>query len=189
MTMIEATQTCLRKYAQFSGRASRAEFWKFVLAVFLAFVLATIVNSMIFGPVETTAITLTREADGSITEGISYQTSYDGGIFSTILSILVVVPLFAVLWRRMHAIGRPGWHGAVLWLCSMTLTGIATLGFQVETATTIEVQNSLGGLPEVVMDRNPPMVLRILEGLSWAITLSLSLFWLTKQSIDTEATA
>lgn len=189
MTIVDATSTCLRKYFQFSGRASRAEFWKFVLVVFLAFVLATIVNSMLFGPVETTAITLTREADGSITEGISTQISYDGGIFSTALSILVAAPLFAVLWRRMHDIGRPGWHGAVLWACSMTLTGIATLGFQVETATTLEVQTSLGGMPEVVMDRNPPMILRILEGLSWAVTLPLSLYWLTQQSKETRVSA
>ncbi|MDG1430125.1 MAG: DUF805 domain-containing protein, partial [Paracoccaceae bacterium] len=75
MTIVEATRTCLGKYAQFSGRATRAEFWKFVLAVFLAFVLATIVNSMLFGPQDTTSITMTREADGSVTQGISYQTT------------------------------------------------------------------------------------------------------------------
>lgn len=31
MTFIESIQTCFRKYAEFNGRASRAEFWWWVL--------------------------------------------------------------------------------------------------------------------------------------------------------------
>lgn len=50
MTMVEATETSLRKYFVFSGRASRAEFWKFVLALFLAMILASIANVLVFGP-------------------------------------------------------------------------------------------------------------------------------------------
>ncbi len=189
MTIVEATRSCLGKYVQFSGRATRAEFWKFVLAVFLALVLATIVNSVLFGPENTTSITMTREADGSITQGISYQTSYDGGIFGDILSVLVALPLFAVLWRRMHDIGRPGWHGAVLWVCSLTLTGFSVLGFQVESATTTELQTSFGGLPEVIMDTTPPMILRVAEFISWTVTLPLSIYWLTKKSVTEGAIA
>jgi uncharacterized membrane protein YhaH (DUF805 family) len=46
MGFIEAVKTCLQKYATFSGRASRAEFWWFVLFT----VIASIAGSM-FGEV------------------------------------------------------------------------------------------------------------------------------------------
>lgn len=36
MTFTESIKTCLRKYATFSGRASRSEFWWFMLFVYLA---------------------------------------------------------------------------------------------------------------------------------------------------------
>lgn len=36
MTFQDSIATCLRKYATFDGRASRSEFWWFVLFVFLA---------------------------------------------------------------------------------------------------------------------------------------------------------
>jgi len=35
MTFIESIQTCLKKYADFNGRARRSEFWWWVLFVFL----------------------------------------------------------------------------------------------------------------------------------------------------------
>ena len=36
MTFFESIRTCLTKYADFNGRASRSEFWWFTLAVILA---------------------------------------------------------------------------------------------------------------------------------------------------------
>ena len=38
----EAIRTCLRKYATFSGRASRSEFWYFQLFVTVVFILPSI---------------------------------------------------------------------------------------------------------------------------------------------------
>jgi uncharacterized membrane protein YhaH (DUF805 family) len=35
MTIVEAAKVCLRKYFVFSGRASRVEFWKFILGIVL----------------------------------------------------------------------------------------------------------------------------------------------------------
>lgn len=44
MTFGESIQTCFSKYADFSGRASRSEYWWWVLFVFLATMAAGIVN-------------------------------------------------------------------------------------------------------------------------------------------------
>ncbi|HUV99163.1 MAG TPA: DUF805 domain-containing protein [Gallionella sp.] len=35
MTFIESIQTCFRKYAEFNGRASRSEFWWWILFIAL----------------------------------------------------------------------------------------------------------------------------------------------------------
>jgi len=44
MTFGESIQTCFSKYADFSGRASRSEYWWWVLFVFLATVITGIVS-------------------------------------------------------------------------------------------------------------------------------------------------
>ena len=50
MTLGGAVKNCFRNYATFSGRASRSEFWKFILFCLLVGILLTILNSLLFGP-------------------------------------------------------------------------------------------------------------------------------------------
>jgi len=49
MTFVESIKTCFSKYADFNGRASRSEFWWWVLFVFLASAAASIVSPMLSG--------------------------------------------------------------------------------------------------------------------------------------------
>ena len=49
MTFGESIKVCLSKYADFEGRASRSEFWWWVLFVFLASSAASIVSPMLSG--------------------------------------------------------------------------------------------------------------------------------------------
>lgn len=49
MNMQEAFLTCLKKYAIFSGRATRSEYWWFVLAQILIIVGMTMVNETLGG--------------------------------------------------------------------------------------------------------------------------------------------
>ena len=71
----------LRKYADFSGRARRREYWMFVLISFLIScglaVISAMANSLTF--------------------------------LSWIYSLAVLVPSLAVSVRRLHDIGRSGW--------------------------------------------------------------------------------
>lgn len=46
---LNAVKTCLRKYADFSGRAARPEFWWFALAQFLASLAVSMVSDMLSG--------------------------------------------------------------------------------------------------------------------------------------------
>jgi uncharacterized membrane protein YhaH (DUF805 family) len=77
----------LKKYAVFSGRARRKEFWMFVLFNFIAAVLAGILDNIL-------------------------NTTYSNqstGIISTLYSLAVLLPSLSVAIRRMHDIGKSGW--------------------------------------------------------------------------------
>lgn len=96
----------LRKYAVFSGRARRKEFWYFTLInAIITFVLIGLdfaLGSVLFESV---------------------------GILSGIYSIAVLIPSFAVLVRRLHDTGHSGWWVAtnVLFIGIMTLAGLMSL--------------------------------------------------------------
>ena len=77
--------TVLKKYAVFSGRARRKEYWYFVLFnLLISFVLSIIDGVINFG-------------GGGI------------GILYSIYSLAVFIPGLAVTVRRLHDIGRSGW--------------------------------------------------------------------------------
>ncbi len=77
----------LKKYATFSGRARRKEYWMFVLFNIIFSIVATVLDSVIG----------TRDPD----------TGY--GIISGLYSLAVLLPGLAVSARRLHDIGKSGW--------------------------------------------------------------------------------
>lgn len=48
MTFLSATQVCVGKYADFGGRATRAEYWWFLLAVLVGSVAASITSPELY---------------------------------------------------------------------------------------------------------------------------------------------
>jgi uncharacterized membrane protein YhaH (DUF805 family) len=70
----------LRKYAVFSGRARRMEFWMFVLFYVIIAVVLAVVDAMIGMP-----------------------------ILGSIFMLALLVPSLAVGARRLHDIGKSGW--------------------------------------------------------------------------------
>ena len=81
-----AVNTVLSKYATFTGRASRSEFWWWILAVFLTLIVVGIVDAVLFGT--------GPEA---------------GQPISALVSLGLLLPNIAVGARRMHDIGKSGW--------------------------------------------------------------------------------
>jgi len=76
----------LKKYAVFSGRARRKEYWMFVLFNAIFAIVASVLDSVLFG----TAI-----------EGY--------GPLYAIYGLAVLVPGWAVSVRRLHDVGKSGW--------------------------------------------------------------------------------
>ena len=80
----------IKKYAVFSGRARRKEYWMFVLFNVVASIILSILDKLIG----------TDFGSGSTSSG---------GVLSTIYSLAVLLPSIGVAIRRMHDTGRSGW--------------------------------------------------------------------------------
>ena len=85
-------KTCFNKFAVFSGRASRSEFWFFVLFGILGGIIASIIDVMI----------------------LDYPFEENGPI-NLIFSVALIVPSLSVAARRLHDINKSGWW-QLLWI-------------------------------------------------------------------------
>jgi len=88
-----------KKYATFSGRASRGEFWW----AFLANTIVVCVLYAIFMSVATT----TQTCDEYSCSAIS-PVGNALGILVAVYCLAMFVPTFAIIWRRLHDTGRSG---------------------------------------------------------------------------------
>jgi uncharacterized membrane protein YhaH (DUF805 family) len=103
MNFTEAIQSGFKRYADFSGRARRSEYWFWVLFTTLASFALSIIDSAVFGS--------------------QHSSSYSGGPFELIFSLATLIPSLAVTWRRLHDINRSAW-----WvLIAFTIVGIPVL--------------------------------------------------------------
>ena len=93
-------KTCFNKYAVFSGRALRSEFWFFCLFGLLAGIITTIIDIMILG----------------------YSVDSYGPL-NLIFSVAIFIPSIAVTARRLHDVNRSGWWQ----LIALTVIGIIPL--------------------------------------------------------------
>ncbi|MEM1075299.1 MAG: DUF805 domain-containing protein [Pseudomonadota bacterium] len=111
--MVLAVTTALGKYAEFKGRASRAEFWWLVLAIFLVSVVIRLIETLMIAPLL----------------GFQVGDERAGQPLSLIFSLAILLPAIAVTARRLHDIGKSAWWlligcvpvvGAIalLWLCT-----------------------------------------------------------------------
>ncbi|MET8082144.1 DUF805 domain-containing protein [Streptomyces sp. NPDC005303] len=104
MSFADAARICLTaKYATFSGRARRAEYWWFSVVYMIAAVVIA-------------AICLAADS-----------------VLPGILLLLFIVPMLSVSVRRLHDTGRSGWRmlialipvaGPILYLVGMTVDSV-----------------------------------------------------------------
>lgn len=130
MGFIGAIQACFSKYFTFSGRARRPEYWWFYLFIFVV----TLVASFI---------------DATLSE--MFELGEDGEVLSLvrlIVSLGVIVPFFAVSWRRMHDTGWSGW---------MTLS--PAFGFLMIILSSLLVESAPGIAPVLLLSGVAIMVI------------------------------
>lgn len=86
MDFATAVRTCLAKYADFSGRARRSEYWYFVLFNVLVSVVASILDA-----------------------ALGTDTGTGTGVIAGLASLALLLPGLAVGVRRLHDISKSGW--------------------------------------------------------------------------------
>ncbi len=93
MNMVDAVKTVLGKYATFSGRASRPEFWWYVLALVLLLLVLGVIDGALVAPM------------------LGYEPFQPeaGEPVSTVVALALMLPTIAVCVRRLHDIDRSGW--------------------------------------------------------------------------------
>jgi len=95
------------KYAQFDGRATRSEFWYFVLFNLIVSIILGILDGVLGTnytyemATSTMATTSVEMTSVSMTQTIGYLQSF--------YSLAVLIPSLAVSIRRLHDTGKSGW--------------------------------------------------------------------------------
>ena len=118
MDFATSIKTCFSKYAVFSGRASRSEFWWFALFGFIGGIVTTVIDVMILG---------------------NSVESY--GPTNIIFTIITFLPYLAVGARRLHDINKSGWWQLIV------LTVIGLILLIIWWATVGENKKNIHGSP------------------------------------------
>jgi uncharacterized membrane protein YhaH (DUF805 family) len=85
MSFQDAVRTCLGKYADFTGRARRSEYWWFVVFTAVVTTIASVVDAIV---------------------GTKFG---NFGLFQVLATLALLLPELAVGARRLHDVGRSGW--------------------------------------------------------------------------------
>jgi uncharacterized membrane protein YhaH (DUF805 family) len=93
-TIGQAVTRFFKKYATFSGRASRSEYWWWVL-----------VNFIVTGVLSGLAYTGTSFTEEGMVTGPLYWVFI---VLSSAWGLAVLIPTLALIWRRLHDTNRPG---------------------------------------------------------------------------------
>lgn len=89
--MMDYVKTCFKKYADFSGRARRSEYWYFYLF-----------NILVFFALYIPLLAL-LVADGQ-------ELAILPGALLVLYALAIIIPTLAAVSRRLHDTGRSGWY-------------------------------------------------------------------------------
>jgi uncharacterized membrane protein YhaH (DUF805 family) len=123
MSFGESFGTCMRKYANFSDRARRSEFWWFYLACLLITFPFQVAFGIAFLSAGEDLIDLIEKEKTAtfqqVIDNIEWSELVKPGLLLAGVSVVLFVPLLAVTVRRLHDIGLSGW---------LVLVGLVPLG-------------------------------------------------------------
>ena len=94
MSFTESIGTCLRKYIDGSGRASRSEFWYFQLFLTVLYIISSWIDSAVFGT-------------GFGETGTVYM----------VVALGTLLPAICATVRRLHDVNKSGWWFLIAFTC------------------------------------------------------------------------
>lgn len=120
-TIQQAVRRFFKKYATFSGRASRAEFWWWYLASTVVSLVLSAISRIFAGPQP-----VPPAAQDQLNQYFSdvMAWSVKGSVLSLVWGLATLVGLIALSTRRLHDTGRSGWWNFIYFV---PLVGIIVL--------------------------------------------------------------
>lgn len=103
MILVQSVISALKNYVNFSGRASRGDYWWYALGWVIVVVILAFIDSAVFGGGNTTVDTA---------EGVNV--SYSAGPLAAIWIIGNIIPQIAISIRRLHDTDHSGWFYLLL---------------------------------------------------------------------------
>jgi len=85
--MEKALECFTKKYADFSGRASRSEYWFFILFFTIGFLMLVLIDFFMG----------------------TYNNKMHMGLLSSVFYLAVIIPYLSVKVRRLHDVDKSGW--------------------------------------------------------------------------------
>ena len=98
INMLDAVKLFFKNYFNFTGRASRSEYWWFVLAYFIMAILALCIDASLVWYYNTL----------SMFDGIDYSSPYDV-YYSPMIATASIIGFTSLTSRRLQDMGRSGW--------------------------------------------------------------------------------
>ena len=154
MTFGQAVKTVFRKYAVFTGRARRAEYWWFTLfnlivEMGLLFLMGLCCIPFVF--------------KGGDSAGLSTVTNIFS-VISAAWSLAVLLPAWGVLTRRLHDVGRSGW-----WVILYALISLAFVVFALFVGYTDFADKLNEGHPGLLITLGVALLVLLVMGLLFFI--------------------
>jgi uncharacterized membrane protein YhaH (DUF805 family) len=130
MSFQDAVKICLtQKYADFTGRARRSEYWWFFLFNVLVGAVASVIDSILG----------TRYGSGT-------------GLVQALVQLALLIPGIAVGVRRLHDTGRSGW-----WLLIGLVPIVGWIVLLVFFLQDSQAENQYGESPKAYQEFPPPV--------------------------------
>ena len=85
--------TIKNRYAKFDGKATRSEYWYFVLFYFITIFILSVVDTFIVNPML----------------GMTYEEAKEGGLLQAIVAFSLLIPSISLSVRRLHDINKSGY--------------------------------------------------------------------------------
>jgi len=101
MSFGQAISTCFRKYADFSGRATRSEFWWFYLFYALVGLVLALPGTLV--------MMLGIPASQDQMPGPAFWIGLMLLVLASLVQLAFIIPMLAVGCRRLHDRGQSGW--------------------------------------------------------------------------------
>jgi uncharacterized membrane protein YhaH (DUF805 family) len=115
-----------KKYATFSGRASRSEFWWWYLANAIVGIVLGILYAIGFATSERSTVSMSSSTSASVQSTVTEPSALFviSGILFLLWGLAIIIPTLALGWRRLHDANLTG----ALWIIAI-FVGIVGIVF------------------------------------------------------------